>query len=293
MGMYVTVGDNNTINRKSGQTTCTGTDICALRGKRIVVYDEAPGINNTSFVKALMSGAELSVREIRKAQSDPVRYPVSPIFLSNSLLQSPDEALMEKMRLVTFKTRCMIDPHFEQGQILRRTDLKPFLNTTEGGRQAHGWLVKCALFFASRMHSPPPVAHNMDESHDTTGVDELIDMLVGGQDPFLKQYCDLQSSLPTYAQFYRRLQLEYRPKEGVSMKLLTDLFKRGASCTKPSFIRSTLDRLKQLNGVFPFASSGEWCWVWSPATTATKNSKTTCIVNLVLTGRAKEVLLSP
>lgn len=105
LDMYVTIGDNNTMNRASNQAVTSGTDLVALQGKRIVLYDEMHGIKNTALVKSLMSGAEISARELRQRQSPPVRYTATPVFLSNVMLTSPDEALMEKMRLIQFTTR--------------------------------------------------------------------------------------------------------------------------------------------------------------------------------------------
>lgn len=103
--MYVTIGDNNTMNRASNQAMTNGTDLVALQGKRIVLYDEMHGIKNSALVKSLMSGAEICAREMRQRQSPPVRYTATPVFLSNVMLTSSDEALMEKMRLVQFTTR--------------------------------------------------------------------------------------------------------------------------------------------------------------------------------------------
>jgi hypothetical protein len=197
----------------------------------------------------------------------------------------------------------MQEPDFEKGQILRRTDTRLFLNTVAGMRQAHNWLVKCAIFFASRMHNPPPASLKdltcckVDERK----VQELVSALMEGPKPFLTHYSNLSKGT-TYVHFKNRLKAEMRRKEGVSMKILADLVEcvgisngmlDSCKINNSSFIKCVLDQLKRLDGVFPFSScGGEWCWIWLHQTNEMKFSKTTCIVNLILTDTGKKLLLA-
>lgn len=105
MPEYVTVGDCSTINKRPGQFTTHGSDIMALLPFRVVLYDEAHDISNTTFVKGLLSGLEMTAREIRSKQSPPIRCFATPMFFSNALPACAEESLLAKRKVIEFNQR--------------------------------------------------------------------------------------------------------------------------------------------------------------------------------------------
>lgn len=282
--MYVTIGDSTTINRSSTKATVSGTDILALQGMRIVIYEEIKEIRNSDLIKNFLSGGEISAREIRCPQALPVRFSVMPLFLANCPLRSSDIALMDKMHEIQFRCTFGNDP--STSNFIRRPDVVDYFESPSGRMEARQYLIRCALFYAANKTKFRYSAGKRN-GLSLSSPSSLHDAVARLQ-PYVKVVHRIDKCSMTFSEFRTLHAMRGCPLDGVTVKCVKAIMREVLGWDNDD---SVLQALGKIHGVFPFFSgSAERCRFCDHESGSLKDSRTTCFVNLTITDEGKKLL---